>query len=148
MTPRFKLTIDGVGYDVEVGDTATFPVDVTVDGATYSVDLPAGAGSSSTAPTTPSRPAPARPSAPSPAAPAPSASPSGASGAINAPIPGRIIKVLVNVGDAVTSGQGVIIMESMKMEQTIAAATDGTVTNILVSPGDAMAHGQAMVELG
>jgi len=36
----------------------------------------------------------------------------------------------------------------MKMEQTIAAATDGTVSAILVSPGDAVAHGQAMVELG
>jgi biotin carboxyl carrier protein len=56
--------------------------------------------------------------------------------------------VLVAVGDTVTSGQGIIVMESMKMEQTIAAATDGTVAKILVAPGDAVAHGQSMVELG
>ena len=147
MTQRFKLTIDGVEYDVEVGDTATSPVDVTVEGTTYSVGIPASAGSTSVSPAATSRPAPARPSAPSPATPAP-ATASGSPGAINAPIPGRIISVLVSVGDAVTSGQGVIIMESMKMEQTIAAATDGTVSAILVSPGDAVAHGQAMVELG
>ena len=148
MTQRFKLTIDGVDYDVEIGETSTSPVDVTVDGTTYSVDLPADLGRPSSAATTPSRPSPERPSAPSPTAPAPSAPTSGGPGSINAPIPGRIIRLLVNVGDKVTAGQGVVIMESMKMEQTIESAIDGIVKNILVSPGDAVAHGQAMVELG
>ena len=148
MTQRFKLTIDGVEYDVEVGETATSPVDVTVDGTTYSVALPAGGSRPSAMPTPLSRPAPARPDAPSPAAPAPAATSSGGPGVINAPIPGRIISVLVNVGDTVTAGHGVVLMESMKMEQTIESAIDGTVKNILVSSGDAVAYGQAMVELG
>ena len=143
MMQRFKLTIDGVDYDVEVGETSTSPVDVTVDGTTYFVDLPADLGRTSLAATTPSRPSPEWPSTPSPTAPT-----SGGPGSINAPIPGRIIRLLVNVGDKVTAGQGVVIMESMKMEQTIESAIDGIVKNILVSPGDAVAHGQAMVELG
>ena len=143
MIQRFKLTIDGVDYDVEIGETSTSPVDVTVDGTTYSVDLPADLGRTSLAATTPSRPSPEWPSAPSPTAPT-----SGGPDSINAPIPGRIIRLLVNVGDKVTAGQGVVMMESMKMEQTIESAIDGIVKNILVSPGDAVAHGQAMVKLG
>jgi biotin carboxyl carrier protein len=143
MTQRFKLTIDGVDYDVEVGETSTSPVDVTVDGTIYSVDLLADLGRPSSAATTTSRPSPERPTAPAPSAPT-----SGGSGSINAPIPGRIIRLLVNVDDKVTAGQGIVIMESMKMEQTIESAIDGIVKNILVSSGDAVAHGQAMVELG
>ena len=145
MTQRFKLTIDGVEYDVEVGESATSPVDVTVDGTTYSVDLPADSARPSA---TPSRPTPARPSSPSPTAPTPSGPSTGGPGAINAPIPGRIIRLLVNVGDTVTAEQDVVIMESMKMEQKIKSAIDGTVKNILVSPGDAVGFGQLMVELG
>lgn len=146
MTPVFRVTINGNEYEVNVGDLAASPVEVTVDGVAYQVDLPDDGAAPVVSASAPGRsaPPPARSAPPPPAAPAAQA----ASGnAITAPIPGRIIDVLVVVGDTVSAGQGVVLMESMKMEQTIASTGDGVVTNILVAAGDAVAFGQAMVEL-
>jgi pyruvate carboxylase subunit B len=62
-------------------------------------------------------------------------------------MPGRIISVSVRVGDKVTAGQAVLVMESMKMENTITAPKAGTVTAIAVSAGDSVQHGQTMIEI-
>ncbi len=145
LTPVFRVTINGKEHEVSVGDLDASPVEVTVDGVAYQVDLPGAAVPG------PSPPAPTRPvSPPARATPPPSsarAAPADSGNAITAPIPGRILDVLVAVGDSVTAGQGVVLMESMKMEQTIASTQDGVVSNILVAAGDAVAFGQAMVEL-
>ena len=62
-------------------------------------------------------------------------------------MPGRVVSVNVNPGDSVESGQSVLIIESMKMEQTIAAPQAGTVRAVLVQAGDAVQHGQTLIEL-
>ncbi len=62
-------------------------------------------------------------------------------------MPGRIISVSVNAGQQVTAGQAVLVMESMKMENTISATKDGTVTAVLVEEGDSVQHGQTMIEI-
>ena len=148
MTPIYKVTINGNEYEVNVGDLNNSPVEVTVDGVAYRVDLPGDGAAPIVSPSAPIGhalvPAPSAP--PPPSAPTATA-PTGSGNAITAPIPGRIINVLVAVGDTVTAGQGVILMESMKMEQTIASTSNGVVSNILVAAGDAVAFGQAMVEL-
>ncbi len=154
LTPIYKVTINGKEYEVNVGGLDTSPVEVTVDGVAYQVDLPDDGAAPNISPSVPGsssasgRPAqpPARSAPPPPSAPTAPA-PTGSGNAITAPIPGRIINVLVGVGDAVTAGQGVVLMESMKMEQTIASTRDGVVSNILVAAGDTVAFGQAMVEL-
>jgi len=145
---NYKLTIDGQTYDVEVGNTSTSPVDVTVDGVDYQVELPESASAASSA-----SPAPAPAAAPkSVTPPAPSVSrpavpTSGGDGVIRAPMPGRIVSVNVSVGDSVTSGQAVVILESMKMENTISATSAGSVTAVHVAAGDSVQHGQTLVEI-
>ena len=63
--------------------------------------------------------------------------PSGASGAkdVVAPMPGRIVKVLVKAGDRVAGGQGLVVVEAMKMENELRAPRDGTVAAVRVSEG-------------
>jgi acetyl/propionyl-CoA carboxylase alpha subunit len=53
-----------------------------------------------------------------------------------APMPGKVVKVLVSVGDAVTQGQTLLILEAMKMEHSVRALTAGTLSRLSVSPGD------------
>jgi biotin carboxyl carrier protein len=59
------------------------------------------------------------------------------SGPVNvaAPMPGRIVKVLVNEGDAVTARQGVVVVEAMKMENEVRAPRSGTVKEVRVVQG-------------
>jgi biotin carboxyl carrier protein len=58
------------------------------------------------------------------------------SGEIHAPMPGLIVDVLVNVGDTVTEGQTVVILESMKMQNELKAPRDGLVQTVVRSKGD------------
>ena len=77
-----------------------------------------------------------------------SSSSASASEALNAPLAGNIFKVLVNEGDHVEAGEVVIIMEAMKMETEIRAASAGEVTALHVKEGDSVAVGQALLSLG
>lgn len=56
-------------------------------------------------------------------------------GLIKAPMPGRIIRVLVQMGDTVKSGQGVVVVEAMKMENELTAPRDGVVSEVHVAEG-------------
>ncbi len=64
-----------------------------------------------------------------------------------APMPGLIVRVSVAVGDQVQAGQGVVVMEAMKMENELRAAASGTVKSINVEPGKAVEKGTVLVEL-
>ncbi|MEX0297493.1 MAG: biotin/lipoyl-containing protein, partial [Kordiimonas sp.] len=57
-------------------------------------------------------------------------------GTIVAPMPGKILEIKVEEGEAVTKGQPLLVMEAMKMEQTISAPKDGTVTGLSIAAGD------------
>jgi acetyl-CoA/propionyl-CoA carboxylase biotin carboxyl carrier protein len=63
------------------------------------------------------------------------------SGDVTVPMQGTIIKVLVAVGDTIEAGEGVCVLEAMKMENTVAAGKGGTVTEVRVSPGDSVGSG-------
>ena len=65
-----------------------------------------------------------------------------------APMPGLVVRVNVAVGDAVQAGQGLVVMEAMKMENELRATTAGTVAAIRVEPGTAVEKGAVLVELG
>ena len=64
-----------------------------------------------------------------------------------APMPGLIVRVSVAVGDTVQAGQGVVVMEAMKMENELRASASGTVNAIHVTPGKAVEKGTLLVEL-
>ena len=95
--------------------------------------------------------APAPKAAPAASAPvaAPVSAPAPAAGAktVTAPLPGSITKVSVKVGDTVAAGDTVLMMEAMKMENSITAEFAGTVKAVLCKEGDQVQSGQALVEL-
>jgi biotin carboxyl carrier protein len=67
---------------------------------------------------------------------------------IRAPIAGKVVKVLVAVGDPVAPGSAVIVLEAMKMENEIAAERGGTVSAIHKAAGQAVDSGDLLVEIG
>ena len=66
---------------------------------------------------------------------------------IMAPMPGLIVRVNVSVGDRVEAGQGVIVMEAMKMENELRATAAGVVKSVEVTPGTAVEKGALLVAL-
>ena len=66
---------------------------------------------------------------------------------IKAPMPGLIVRVNVTVGDQVRAGQGIVVMEAMKMENELRAIGPGRVKSVLVAPGMAVEKGALLVEL-
>ncbi len=89
------------------------------------------------------------------AAPAPQAAPDAAPKAtgtagsvkIEAPMPGTVLKMNVKVGDTVSEGQAVAVLEAMKMENDIVAPSAGTVASVNVSVGDSVNSGDVLVTL-
>ncbi|MDU1043585.1 biotin/lipoyl-containing protein [Peptoniphilus rhinitidis] len=122
-------------YQVKV-DGKVFEVEVEKVGGGYQSLTPASLTAAPAAPVAPApqaaepAPAPAAPAEPAPAPAAPAAAPaaSGGSGDVVAPMPGTVLKVNVNSGDTVASGDVILILEAMKMENEIVAPCAGKVT--------------------
>ena len=64
-----------------------------------------------------------------------------------APMPGLIVRVNVNAGDKVGQGQGLVVMEAMKMENELRAQAAGTVKSVNVKPGTAVEKGTVLIEM-
>ncbi len=116
---------------------------ITVNGNVYDVTVEEGTGSTAGA---------AKAAAPKAAAPkaAPKAAvPAGAQGAVkvNAPMPGKILKVNVNAGAAVKKGDVLLVLEAMKMENEICAPQDGTVATVECAAGDSVESGKVLVSM-
>ena len=133
---RYKVTVNGTAYDVLVEDMGGAQ-------AGYApVAQPAPAAVAPVAATP--QPAPAPVAAPIPAA---APAPAGAS-VVEAPMPGKILKISVAVGASVSSGDVLLILEAMKMENEISAPAGGTVREIRAREGDSVNTGDVLVVLG
>ena len=140
---RYRIAVDNHVYDVEVGDVDESPIQVRVDDKQYSVEVT----STSVQDGIQYRPE-KKEKHPDPQEPVPRAAPVQTdSGNIVAVMPGRVLSVQVRQGDQVGKGQTVCVIESMKMEQSIAAPIDGTVDMVHVAAGDAVKHGQLLIAL-
>ncbi len=128
---KYKVTLNGRTYEVEVENGKAMLL------SEYEAVAPAPVAAA---------PAVAAPAA-APAAPAAPAV-TGAGEAVNAPMPGNILKVNVNVGDKVKAGTVLVVLEAMKMENEIMAPKDGTVTQVLVSKGSTVDTGAPLVVVG
>jgi biotin carboxyl carrier protein len=69
----------------------------------------------------------------------------GVAGECRAPLPGAVTKVLVAVGDSVAEGDGLVVLEAMKMEHTLRAHGAGTVTRVVAAPGQQVDVGDLLV---
>ncbi|MDB5882608.1 MAG: 3-methylcrotonoyl-CoA carboxylase, alpha subunit, partial [Ramlibacter sp.] len=68
-------------------------------------------------------------------------------GRLTAPMPGKVVSFAVKVGDTVSKGQALAVMEAMKMEHTVAAPADGLVAELLYAPGDQVAEGAQLLRI-
>ncbi len=116
---RFNITVNGKAYDVSVEE---------IGGAAPAAPVKA-------APT----PAPAPAAAP--------AAPAGEGTPVTAPMTGNILEVKVNVGDTVSEGQPVIVLEAMKMENDVPASKSGKVTSVSVKKGDTVNTGDVLLTI-
>jgi biotin carboxyl carrier protein len=66
---------------------------------------------------------------------------------VRAFMPGKVVEVLVTVGDEVQKDQGVLVIEAMKMENEVRATVAGKVKDVRVSPGQAVESGELLIEL-
>jgi biotin carboxyl carrier protein len=73
---------------------------------------------------------------------------SGAAGAVKSPLPGVILSIDCKVGDAVKRGQKLLVLEAMKMENSINADRDGKIVEIKVGKGDSVLEGADLVVIG
>lgn len=131
MLRKFKISIDGKEYLVEMEEIGRVPqAPVAIAPVAPVVEA---------APT----PAPVTESAPTPTASTPAGN-----DAMPSPMPGTILKILVNVGDTVQENQPLMILEAMKMENEIVAGKAGTVTGIHVQQGDMVNPGEPLITIG
>jgi len=68
-------------------------------------------------------------------------------GQMTAPMPGRVVALMAAVGNAVSAGQSLAVIEAMKMEHTLHAPRDGVVAELLYAVGDQVAEGVALIRL-
>lgn len=68
-------------------------------------------------------------------------------GVVTSPMPGRVLKVLVQEGDAVEAGAPLVVVEAMKMENELYAEQGGTVAKVFVTPGTNVEGGARLVEI-
>jgi len=140
--PGYQVTIAGKTYNVEVPNPQERPVRAIVDGEAVEVWLDEDAVAVSAPQPAISAPAPA----PVPVvAPAPTAA---AAGDVTAPLPGVIISIAVKVGDRVTVGQELCVLEAMKMNNPIRSTVSGKVTAVHISVGQQIQHGAPLLTLG
>ena len=125
---KYKVTLNGRTYEVEVEAGKAMLLDE------YEAIAPAPAAAA----------APVAAPAAAPAAPVVT----GAGEAVNAPMPGNILKVNVQNGQAVKAGTVLVVLEAMKMENEIMAPKAGTVTQVLVSKGSTVDTGAPLVVIG
>ena len=141
---EYKYKINGNLYNVVIGDIEDNIAHVEVNGTHYTVEMEKKP-KAAPAPKPVARPV-AKPAAAAPAA-APAAKPAAGGGksGVKSPLPGVILDIKVKEGDEVKKGQTIIILEAMKMENSINADKDGKVTAINVSKGESVLEGTDLV---
>ena len=140
---EYKYKINGNLYNVVIGDIEDNIAHVEVNGTHYTVEMEKKP-KAAPAPKPIARPA-AKPAAAAAPAAAPAAKPAAAKSGVKSPLPGVILDIKVKEGDEVKKGQTVIILEAMKMENSINADKDGKITAINVSKGESVLEGTDLV---
>jgi biotin carboxyl carrier protein len=159
----YHITVNGKQYTVEIDDPTASPVSVQVDGHPFEVTLDRQGGSKAKA-----RPIPREEPdleidayVPSVSATyqeldldveddqaAPTAGTAEGAATVNAPMPGTILDIAVQVGDRVGQGDTLCNLEAMKMKSPIRSPGKGTVAQVLIAEGQNVGYGEALFVLG
>jgi biotin carboxyl carrier protein len=139
---KYKFTINGSDYDVNIKDIEDNIAEVDVNGTRYEVILHTEIKTSKT-PRLVRKPLEKLPGEGQIKKKA-----SSGKHEVTAPLPGTILKLNISVGDMVTEGQNLLVMEAMKMENQVQTTKGGEVTSIKVKVGDSVQQDDVLVEIG
>jgi glutaconyl-CoA/methylmalonyl-CoA decarboxylase subunit gamma len=138
---KYNVKIGDKTYEVEIDDLNKRPIVARVDGQEFEVSPENGVAvpvSEAAAPAPVGGKKPVVAAAPS--------SLNSAGNILVSPLPGTVIEVFVKAGEEVEAGQVILIIEAMKMKNSIRSVRDGIVAAVHVSAGQSVAHKQALVE--
>jgi biotin carboxyl carrier protein len=146
---RYQLTINGKTYTVLVSELSSERFAVQLDGREFEVQVTESGEVSEILPRQPLPPTIQTASASSVPAPTTLIPPAAATGdqLIRAPMPGTILQIVATPGTKVKRGQPVIVLEAMKMNNSIGAPRDGTITAILVKTGQSIGYGEPLAQI-
>ncbi len=139
---KYKFTISGNEYDVHLKDIEDNIAELDVNGTIYEVEIHSDVKTSKTPKLI------RKPVEQMPGEGQIRKTESTGKHKVTAPLPGTILKMNVHVGDMVTEGQNVLIMEAMKMENQVQTTKAGEVTAIKVSTGDSVLQDDVLIEIG
>lgn len=142
---KYKIKVNNQTYEVEIENINTRPVIAHVDGERFEImpenadqaETRKDAGSTTEKKVFTPNPVPAAKPSPNPAL---------SGNTLTAPLPGTVVEVFVKPGEKVEAGQVVVIIEAMKMKNSIRSVYSGTVNEVLVGAGQSVAHKQALVK--
>ena len=147
----YALKINGHNYDVRIDDVneSSTLAHVVVNGTAYEVEIAGAKGAATKRPQVAPAPREADSAkiAPATAAPAPRIAPVAPSTGytIKCPLPGTVLSINVKVGDTIATGQTLVILEAMKMENNIDADRAGVVKQIFVQQGATVMEGDNLI---
>ena len=149
---KYSLKVNGHSYEVtidEVNEASTL-AHVTVNGTAYEVEIEGGKASATQKPQVAPVPAAASgiavtPTTAAPSKPAAVASASTGGHTVKSPLPGTVVAVKVNVGDKISAGQTLLVLEAMKMENNIDADRSGVVKSVMVQQGATVMEGDNLI---
>ncbi len=133
---KYTVKIADKSYEVEIEDIHARPIVARVDGESFEVNPENGNKTEASKEAKEIL---------SNELPKPSASQVGNVSELTAPLPGTIVEIFVKAGDEVEIGNIVLVIEAMKMKNSIRSTRTGKVTEVLVSTGETVAHKQALV---
>jgi biotin carboxyl carrier protein len=137
---KFKFTVRGNDYDVEIIKFEDNIAKVEVNGTQYAVELHTEVKQTKT-------PILVRQEVPAPSRSETKIKKAIGATQIKSPLPGNIMEVFVKTGEAVKKGDKLLLLEAMKMENSILAEKDGQITAIKVHPGESVLEGDVLVEI-
>jgi biotin carboxyl carrier protein len=146
---EYKIKINGNDYNVVIDEVEETSAKVEVNGTPYAVEFEKSEAAKPrkiVKVVNAAKAAPAAPVAPAQKVSAPAAA--AGETMVNSPLPGVVLSINKNVGDAVSKGDTVMILEAMKMENSIEATASGKIVKILAQKGDSVLEGAPLFVIG
>lgn len=144
---KFKFSIHGNNYEVEIKNLEDNIVELEVNGTSYEVEIEKKLAQPVTPKLVRQQVAPSTDQHKSEQKTAKPSEKKG-TGIVKSPLPGTILNIFVKEGDVVKVGDKLILLEAMKMENNINADKGGTIRSIKIKSGDAVLEGDVLIEIG
>ncbi len=142
---KYKFTIHGNVYDVHILNVEDNIIEMEVNGSSYNVEVDKSLQPVKTPKLVRARAVPSTDTTPSEGT---GTKGGRITGTIKAPLPATVLSIHCKVGDTITVGQKLLVLEAMKMENNIDSDKEGKVVAIHITPGQNVMEGDVMIEIG